>query len=107
MVGVGQHEGRQGELAESYILILRQQTEKDWGLAWAFGTSKAAPSNTFPPTKPHLPVLSNTSAPWGPSIQIYEPCGPFSLKPPHSVTPAYTNPTWEQGEGLLKGGRRQ
>lgn len=50
MVGAGQHEGRQGELAESYILILRQQTEKDWGLAWAFGTSKATPSDTFPPS---------------------------------------------------------
>jgi hypothetical protein len=35
-----------GEVAESYILIFRQQTEKDWDLVWAFETSKATLSNT-------------------------------------------------------------
>ena len=44
------------------------------GLAWAFKTSKKV-HPTLPPTRPHLPILSNSATLWWPSICIYEPMG--------------------------------
>jgi hypothetical protein len=44
-----------GEVVESYILIYNQR--KNLGLVWAFKTSKPTPSDTFPPTRPHLLIL--------------------------------------------------
>ena len=39
------------------------------------------PCDTPPPKRQHQ-LLPNSCVNWGPSIQIYEPMGPFSFKPP-------------------------
>lgn len=41
---------------------------------WAFETAKPASSDTPPPTRPRLPMISkNTSTNWRPNIQVCEP----------------------------------
>lgn len=77
--GAWQHAGRRGagEIAECYREREREtktDTEKDrqtdrdrLGLSWAFETLKPIPSDTLPPTSPHLLILlilSNSSIPW-------------------------------------------
>jgi hypothetical protein len=48
-------------LAESYILIHRQEAER-LSTAWVFEISKLTTSNTFPPTT--LLILSKSSTLW-------------------------------------------
>ena len=46
-----------GGVAESYILIYSQGKTETLSLAWAFETTNPTPSDTLPPTKPHLLIL--------------------------------------------------
>ena len=58
------------------ILHLIPKVEADrtrLGLVWAFETSKPTPSDTAPPTRPHLLILPKESTNSGSRIQTYEP----------------------------------
>jgi len=59
-VAAGKHGAR--EVGKGYILMY---TLKDTlGLAQAFESSNLTPSDTLPPTKPHLLILSRSATPW-------------------------------------------
>lgn len=45
---------------------------------------ESGPGDTPPPTRPHLPILPNSSANWGPSFQRCEAVGTILVRPPHS-----------------------
>lgn len=73
-----------GEVAETYILI-----PKKWetGCGMGFWNSKIHPNDTFPPTRPNLPILpilSTVSLSGDLNIQIYESMGLFLFKPPQT-----------------------
>ena len=55
-----------------FIWISSQQENKALGLAWTSETSKPAPSDTFPPTRPDILIMPCPMGLWD----------PFSFKPP-------------------------
>lgn len=57
--------------------------DRDYWEEWTFGTTKPAPSDTTAPARLcHLTPNSSTNL--GPSIQMCESTGPFSVTPPYN-----------------------
>lgn len=87
-----QQTGRRGarEAAESsYVETTTTRQRKELtGMAWTFKTwNPPTPTDTPPPTWPHLQILPKEFTDFRPSIQTREPMGPFSFQPSQGTNP--------------------
>jgi hypothetical protein len=84
MAGAGRHTGRHGagEVAESSTS--RSTGSRRTRATWPGSSFWNIKAKRFPPTRPHLEILSNSATLWWPSIQVQRG---FSIKPPQRTSP--------------------